>query len=155
PAGGMRAPGMAFRAFALLACACSSAAQDPATTTAAARVHPDTACPPGTVAGGNGICSLDGDLQLTHTMRLGPSTRLNCKGHVLRPAVPGVDGVQAQWRPSSPEVAIFVEDAAGVVIQNCTIGAAANRFDFGVVIAGAAPSTNGQLRNQILANTMY
>lgn len=139
----------------LVACSCSPASPDTATSGATPIKAAAAPCPPPTVAQRDGACVLESDVALTRTLRLGSYTRLNCRGHAIVPSVPGVDGTQAQFRPSSPEVAILIESGEGVVIQNCTLGAPANRFDFGVVIAGGGATPGAQARNRVLSNTLY
>ncbi len=155
-------PRTTLLAIGLLTCGCSSTPPDAATASEAAlhRGGSTTTCPPPTEQKKDGVCTLSRDVQLATTLRLPSNTRLNCKGHSILPSIPGVDGVQADFRPSTPEVAILLDKSEGVVIQNCTIGAPSNRFDFGVVIAGKGDSQGDEdapaaARNRVLSNVMY
>src|SRR5215471_19076380 len=111
-------------------------------------------CPPPSVAQG-GQCVLNRDATLTDTMWIPSGTKLNCQGHRLTPVATGVlDDPRTpanEFKPSRPELAIFVNTAYDVTIQNCAISG----FDFGIIVAvskaaGAPPST----QNKIFDNTI-
>ena len=118
---------------------------------------PDPACPAPTVAEG-GQCVLRGDAVLAETLRLPSDTKLNCKGHLLRPAATGmIDNPRTivnEFQPSRPELAILLHRAYDTKIQNCRI----EGFDFGILVAETkAPEGESETRkaqNKILANTI-
>lgn len=121
-----------------------------------AGVHPVTAqrgnpaCPPPFAKVG-GQCVLTADAPpLEHTLTLADNTKLNCRGRKL---VPQTTGTGAQR--STPEVAIFLNGAKHVRIQNCVI----ENFDFGIfAINSKLPSQSGNApavpTNQVLENTI-
>lgn len=121
-----------------------------------AGVHPVTAqrgnpaCPPPFAKVG-GQCVLTADAPpLEHTLTLADNTKLNCRGRKL---VPQTTGTGAQR--STPEVAIFLNGAKHVRIQNCVI----ENFDFGIfAINSKLPSRSGNApavpTNQVLENTI-
>jgi len=78
--------------FALTACA---AAADVAPLDLAAT---SVVCPAPTVQLGS-MCTLDGDVTLTHALWLPSGTHLNCRGHKLVPSAVGVEDVQATGGP--------------------------------------------------------
>jgi hypothetical protein len=118
---------------------------------------PATSCPAPTVAQG-GQCVLLGDADLTETLRLTSGTKLNCRGHRLTPVVVGsLDDprtVANEFKPSQPELAIFLHRTYDTTIKNCRIVG----FDFGILVAETkAPegeSETGKAQNKILANTI-
>jgi hypothetical protein len=91
----------------------------------------DPSCPAPTKSQGS-QCVLNGDVILDATLDVMSGTHLNCKGHKLSPTTPGVP---SPGTPSEPEVAILLNEAYGVTVQNCIIGDATKPFDFGIVIA--------------------
>jgi Right handed beta helix region len=91
----------------------------------------DPSCPAPTKSQGS-QCVLNGDVILDATLDVTSGTHLNCKGHRLSPTTPGVPLLGT---PSEPEVAILLNEAYSVTIQNCIIGDATKAFDFGIVIA--------------------
>lgn len=114
-------------------------------------------CPAPSVSRG-GQCVLEGDAVLTDTLRLPSSTKLNCQGHRLTPAVAGLlDDPRTtanEFQPSQPELAILMHRTYDTKIQNCRI----EGFDFGILVAeakatGDSPDT-GQPQNKIVANTI-
>lgn len=118
----------------------------------------DSSCPPPTKKDRGGNCYLDGDVTLTQPLELASFTTLNCRGHRILPT-----SVGSGMAPSNPEVAVVLSEAYGVKLQDCEIGSADKRFDFGAVVLGGAlsdelradPGAAALLRNKILANTMY
>ncbi len=113
-------------------------------------------CPPPSV-GQLGQCVLHSDATLSDTMWLTSGTHLNCQGHRLTPAAPGVlDNPRTtanEFQPSRPELALFARNAYDVVVQNCVISG----FDFGMIVAQskAANAPKGiPPTNQILGNTI-
>src|SRR5262245_12700809 len=68
----------------------------------------DASCPAPTRKDNGGHCVLDDDLEISAPLELGSSTKLNCKGHRLRPIAAGQDGpAGAGYTPSVPEVAVL------------------------------------------------
>src|SRR5262245_43975935 len=100
---------LALGSILFMISSCASAARDTAPTS----VPPlPSTCPAPTVPDGPGRCKLEKDVELTSTLRLGSSTRLNCKGHSIVPSALGVDSPdETVFKPSQPEVAILVKDA--------------------------------------------
>lgn len=135
--------------FCAAACTAPTIAGDAAATS---RVQADSACPPPTLAEG-GQCVLTGDVVLDRTLRLPSSTKLNCEGHSLTPAVAGVlDDPRTdalEFEPSQPDLAVFVYQAHDVKVQDCVISG----FDLGILVADS--KTDGsQPDNKILGNTI-
>ncbi len=114
-----------------------------------------SACPAPSVEQGS-QCVLHSDQPLTDTMWLTSGTQLNCQGHRLTPSGAGaLDDPRTtvnEFRPSTPELAMFVRNAYDVKIQNCVISG----FDFGIIVAQSkavnAPKNNTM--NKILGNTI-
>ena len=110
-------------------------------------------CPPPTVQKG-GQCVLTKNESLEKTLELSSNTKLNCQNHKLTPKTVG-SGLSQR---SQPEVAIFINAAKNVQIQNCTI----DGFDFGIFAIRSKVSGTlrerqdelGRLRNKILDNTI-
>lgn len=90
------------------------------------------------------------DTTLLKTLRLASNTTLNCQGHKLSPTSVGANLITR----SKPEVAIFLNGAQNVQIQNCVI----EGFDFGIFAtkSKAAPAVtftgNKIVKNIINAN---
>ena len=114
-----------------------------------AGLNATAACPPPSVAQGS-QCVLTQDATLTDTMWITSGQTLDCQGHQLTPTAIGVnddpttpaavpanpqyDGQYVgtnEFKPSQPELAIFVHGASNVTIKNCTISG----FDFGIIVA--------------------
>jgi hypothetical protein len=133
-----------------------AAAVFPAADTARELASPAVACPPPTKSQG-GQCMLNGDVTLSKTLRLTSNTKLNCKGHKLRPTTIPTTGSDLTKR-SAPEVAIFLNGVENIQIQNCVI----EGFDFGIfAIKSKVPAglrgdqgALAQRRNKILQNTV-
>jgi hypothetical protein len=93
---------------------------------------------------------LDGDLVLTETLVLDSDSKLDCNGHTLSPSKLGEPAAPTlatagNYKPSVPEVGIFLNNATGVEIRNCSI----EGFDFGVVIVGnRLPADGHESRRQ-------
>jgi hypothetical protein len=95
------------------------------------------------------------DMVLERTWHLDSSTLLDCRGHRLTPRTLGTPETQEhEFRPSVPEVAIYVNAARGVTVQNCVL----DGFDFGIEVANAKlPGDNrhhDELVNRFLRNTI-
>jgi hypothetical protein len=82
-------------------------------------------------------CVLEGDLALTETLDLASGTHLNCLGHKLSASTVGTPDIAAtsaaEYSPSVPEVAVLVNGARTIKIQNCLI----EDFDFGILVANS------------------
>ena len=76
-------------------------------------------------------CVLEQDVVLTETLVLASHTRLNCKGHSISPVATGKGSTATTHVASTPEVAIVLQSAEDVEIENCRIGGG---FDFGITI---------------------
>jgi hypothetical protein len=91
-------------------------------------------CPAPSMAHGRGQCVLAADAVLEHTIVLPASTTLNCRGHVMTPAVVGVDDdprtPAIEFAPARPALAVFVHGAPDTRIENCVI----QGFDFGIFV---------------------
>jgi parallel beta-helix repeat protein len=121
----------------------------------------DPSCPPPTLERGN-QCVLQEDVVLEETLVLASDTKLNCRGHKLTPAAAGVldepRTSENEFQPSKPELAILINEANSVTIQNCNI----KGFDFGILsIKTKTPEdlkdnhgAVGQLSNKILQNNI-
>lgn len=125
-------------------------------------------CPPPSVCQ-NARCVLGKNAILSQTLELASGTILDCKGHKLTPLDTGVFDEPAtkfkylsdcdneseldgcEFRPSAPEVAILINEASGVTVQNCVIGETGNTFDFGIVSVNVK---NSPVQNQIVSNTI-
>jgi len=123
---------------------------DPAAENSVATGPASAHCPAQTVPGHAGECVLTGDTTLTHTLIPDDNTKLNCQNHKLIPTTAGM-GAQR----STPEVAVFLNDAKHVQVRNCVI----ENFDFGVfAIKSKLPSQSGNApavpTNQISDNTI-
>lgn len=138
-------------AWSVLACLSVAA------TFASESSHAAPNCPAPTKAQGR-QCALRTDAALTDTIWLESGTHLNCQGHRLTPATAGVLDNPAtavnEFQPSTPELALIVDQSYDVKIQNCVIVG----FDFGIIVArskaAGAPGPPGQSRNKILGNTI-
>src|SRR5271165_4745050 len=82
-------------------------------------------CPSPTVPEGN-ACVLNNDVVLTSTLILPSHTTLDCKNHKMTPTSPGT--VVDSTTRSTPQVAVFLNGAQGITIQNCDI----REFDHGI-----------------------
>jgi len=110
-------------------------------------------CPLPTVQKG-GQCVLTKNESLEKTLELASNTKLNCQNHKLTPKTMG-SGLSQR---SQPEVAIFINAAKNVQIQNCIV----DGFDFGIFAIKSKVSRTlreqqgelGRLRNKILGNTI-
>lgn len=123
--------------------------------------HAGAPCPLPTEALG-GQCVLRADATINETLWLASDTHLNCRGHRLTPAVPGVlddpRTMTNEFRASIPDLAMFVHRSYNVKIQNCVI----DGFDFGIIVAqsksagapGQRPSANKILGNTIHVRTL-
>jgi Right handed beta helix region/Periplasmic copper-binding protein (NosD) len=121
----------------------------------------DPSCPPPTLERGN-QCVLQEDVVLEETLELASDTKLNCRGHKLTPATVGVldepRTSENEFQPSKPELAILINEANSVTIQNCSI----EDFDFGILsIKTKTPEdlkdnhgAVAQLSNKILQNNI-
>src|SRR5271166_4250219 len=112
------------------------------------------ACPSPTVPEGN-ACVLNSDVVLTPTLILPSHTTLDCKNHTITPTSPGTVGGTTR---STPEVALFLNGAQGVTIQDCKI----KGFDHGIlVIRSKVPAALrhdhealARMRNRIVRNSI-
>lgn len=93
----------------------------------------ESTCPRGTRAQRD-ACVLEADLVLEETIELPSFTTLNCRGHRIVPSSAGSGDAISSYVASSPAVAIAVTGERRVAIKNCSIGDAAARFDFGIVV---------------------
>ncbi len=117
----------------------------------------DSPCPPPSVNQG-GQCVLKADAVLSDTMSIPSGTTLNCQGHRLTPVAAGIlddpRTVANEFAPSRPELALFIQHAYDVTIQNCVISG----FDFGIIVlqskTASAPPSHGPTANLILGNTI-
>jgi hypothetical protein len=102
--------------------------------------------------------TLDHDVVLDRTLELAPFSRLDCRGHRLTPSVSGTPDdtrtPENEFSPSVPEVAIYLNAARGVTVQNCVI----DGFDFGIEVANAKLPAESRhhdrLVNRFLRNTI-
>src|SRR5579885_3438201 len=104
-----------------------------------------------------GQCVLQADVILTDTLWIPSGTNFNCQGHRITPSATGVlDDPRTTanaFQPSRPELALFVDQAQNVTIQNCVVSG----FDFGIIVAqskNTSVNRNVQIVNKILANTI-
>jgi hypothetical protein len=123
------------------------------------------ACPPPFIFAGldqpdkHTRCILPRDATIGATLLIDTSQiTLDCKGHPLRPAQPGVadDPATADDETvyASPMVAFLVDGAHGVTLQDCLV----DGFDFGIHARNskrpAGPAAD-RLGNKILSNTFH
>jgi hypothetical protein len=121
----------------------------------------DSTCPAPTQLQ-DGKCVLNSDVTLNKTLRLSSNTTLDCQGHKLSPASPGInDNLNTnadEHLDSDPYVAILLNNITGVTIRNCTI----DGFDFGIFGMNGKVSASDKsnstklalLRNKIKSNTI-
>lgn len=104
-------------------------------------------------------CILEGDATLGATLPIDHSQlTLDCRGHTLRPAQPGVPDDPAtdadQTVYASPMVAFLFNGAHGVTLQDCLV----DGFDFGIHARNSkhpAGPTTDQLGHKILSHTFH
>jgi len=95
-------------------------------------------------------CRLNQDvLGLAETFVLPSGVQLDCKGHKITPASSGLLG-NSNTR-SSPELAVFLNEAEGSEIKNCVI----EGFDHGILAAGdeiveSNPESPNQIKNNVI-----
>jgi hypothetical protein len=100
-------------------------------------------CPSPTVQIAPGKCVLTQNVTLTKTLILPPTTSLDCRSHTLFPLHQGKDITIR----STPEVAIFLNEAQNVQIKNCVMLG----FDFGIFAVNSRQPP-GRAPIQILQN---
>jgi hypothetical protein len=131
----------------------------------ASGTHDHDACPPPFIVAGldhpdqHTRCILEGDATIAATVLIDMSQiTLDCQGHTLRPAQPGVADDPAtdadETAYSSPMVAFLFNGAHSVTLQDCIV----DGFDFGIYARNSKHSagpTADQLGNKILSNTFH